>query len=329
MACSPVTGMSSPRRTQASTQQHLLAGLTAGTLTAASLYPIDLVKVRYQVYDKSGSAYRSLAGAFRTIVKEEGVRGLFQGVSPAVLASAVSWGGYFYFYENSKKRKLNQAFDGSGKQLRTKDHLLSGIEAGAYMVFITNPLWLLKTRLQTQHGVELGKSIPKYDGPLDAVKVIFREEGFFGFYKGIVPALFLTSHGAVQFAAYEQLKYAYKSFHDDENCDQPVLVSMTTGILSKVVASTLTYPYQVIKSRLQQRGVLRTVALDTGEVITVAEAKYKGLIDCAIQIQRHEGVKGFFRGLIPNCIKVAPGAAVTFVVYEESLKLIQKYSIGS
>lgn len=85
--------------------QHFFAGLSAGTITAASLYPIDLVKVRYQVYDKSGNAYRSLYGAFETIVKDEGVRGLFQGLGPAVLASAVSWGGYIYFYEHAKVRQ--------------------------------------------------------------------------------------------------------------------------------------------------------------------------------------------------------------------------------
>jgi solute carrier family 25 (mitochondrial folate transporter), member 32 len=62
-----------------------------------------LIKVRYQVYDKSGSsAYRSLHSAFQTIVRREGVRGLFQGLAPAVLASAVSWGGYLYFYEHAK-----------------------------------------------------------------------------------------------------------------------------------------------------------------------------------------------------------------------------------
>ena len=43
---------------------------------------------------------------------------------------------------------------------------------------------------------------------------------------------------------------------------------------------------------------------------------------------RKEGFKGFFRGLIPNCLKVAPGAAVTFLVYEESLKLLRKFHIA-
>lgn len=94
-------------------------------------------------------------------------------------------------------------------QLATTDHLLSGIEAGSVMVFLTNPFWLLKTRLQLQGSASQGA--PRYHGfsgisdlyfiiiyHLDAVRTILKEEGVLGFYKGIVPALLLTSHGAVQ-----------------------------------------------------------------------------------------------------------------------------------
>lgn len=86
--------------------QHFYAGTTAGLVSATLLYPIDLVKVRYQVYDKSGNAYRSITGAFQTIVREEGVRGLFNGLAPATLASAISWGGYIYLYEHAKVSEL-------------------------------------------------------------------------------------------------------------------------------------------------------------------------------------------------------------------------------
>ena len=81
-------------------------------------------------------------------------------------------------------------------QLTTPDHLLSGIEAGSVMVFITNPFWLLKTRLQLQGAV--GQGNLRYNGPADAIRTILKEEGLLGFYKGIIPALLLTSHGAVQ-----------------------------------------------------------------------------------------------------------------------------------
>lgn len=80
------------------------------------------------------------------------------------------------------------------------------------------------------------------------------------------------------------------------------------------VASTTTYPLQVIKSRMQQRSESLEVT-STGE-LRVVERNYGGLLDTTRKIFQKEGISGFFKGCIPNAIRVAPGAAVTFVVYE-------------
>lgn len=64
------------------------------------------------------------------------------------------------------------------------------------LVFIFNPFWVVKTRLALQ-GAE-SASQKRYDGMFDALKTIAREEGMRGLYKGLVPALLLTSHGAIQ-----------------------------------------------------------------------------------------------------------------------------------
>ena len=80
------------------------------------------------------------------------------------------------------------------------------------------------------------------------------------------------------------------------------------------VATTATYPLQVIKSRLQQRS--QTVELSASGGIEIVERRYAGVTDCAKRIWMREGVSGFFKGCIPNAIRVAPSAAITFVVYE-------------
>jgi hypothetical protein len=74
-------------------------------LHVASLYPLELVKTRMQVISDGAGTYRSMGRAFKTVVKTEGFRGLYQGVGPALFAASGSWGGYFYFYEMSKQRK--------------------------------------------------------------------------------------------------------------------------------------------------------------------------------------------------------------------------------
>ena len=103
---------------------------------------------------------------------------------------------------------------------------------------------------------------------------------------------------------YEKLKLWCKT-PEDEQQGPPAYVSMLTGGVAKSVATVATYPYQVIKSRLQQQ-----------------RGKYRGMVDCVLKITRQEGIMGYFRGIVPNALKVAPQAALTFVLYEEAMKLL-------
>jgi solute carrier family 25 folate transporter 32 len=322
--------------------KHLIAGVSGGLASTAVLYPLELIKIRMQVIDsKDRGAYKNINSSIRYIYSRQGIHGFYRGLSPAIVASSGSWGGYFYFYELSKKRKLKN--NNSNKDFNSKlgvfDHLTSGVEAGAILVCLFNPIWLVKTRLALQDDVVVNKITNKYSGIIDTLKTIVKEEGVLGLYKGIVPALLLTSHGAIQFASYEWLKSANiryiqskqiskKKGLDNSNMldnkdtiqDQHPIVSMLIGGTSKIVASVVTYPYQVIKSRLQQRDEVVEMANNKHQF----KPKYKGFLDCFVKIWNFEGVPGFFRGIFPNLAKVAPGAGVTFLVYEEVMKGLHK-----
>ena len=297
----------------------------------------------------------------------EGVQGFYRGMTPAVVASSIAWGGYFYFYEISKGRKLrsNRYHDGPASKLGSWDIITAGIEAGSMMVLFTNPLWLIRTRLALQDvgGSSISSSsnnssysssssssimhnksgqAPRYKGLTDAFVTIIREEGLRGLYRGAVPALFLTTHGSIQFVVYEYLK---ERSLEEYGSSQPAWVSITSGGISKIVASTATYPYQVIKSRLQQResGIIQTGSSGVSTTTTTASSsggggfggvsvshnssaaqpKYTTTRDCIMKIWKNEGFVGFFRGFSLNVLKVAPAAAITFVVYEESLKILR------
>lgn len=188
-------------------------------MSTSLLLPLDVIKVRLQVQEsKLDSRKRSIGAVhvMRTIVRHEGMRGLWVGWSPAVIGSAVSWGGYFYFYEAMKGQLLNQRL--SANKSRDKEQGLTSIDnfvlacsAGGIMVLITNPIWLIKTRMQLQlkKSSEL-HNIRPYRSILDAASRIVRGEGPLALYKGTGPALLLTSHGGVQFVVYEYLK---KHFH--------------------------------------------------------------------------------------------------------------------
>lgn len=150
-------------------------------------------------------------------MRHEGLAGLYQGWTPAVIGSAVSWGGYFYFYEAFKRMLVDYRLGTIGSTqnpssvLDSGDNFVLAVTASAVMVLMTNPVWLVKTRMQLQmKKSQLKHNIQPYKSTADAFRSIVRDEGFLALYKGTGPALLLTSHGGVQFVVYEYLK---KHFH--------------------------------------------------------------------------------------------------------------------
>ncbi|KAE9348627.1 hypothetical protein PF008_g7262 [Phytophthora fragariae] len=286
------------------------AGLGAGAVSTVLLYPLDLVKVRYQVHEKSAHAYRSLGHAFRSIVAEEGVRALFRGMSPALYGATLSWGIYMLVYQNAKERYARMADEGWIQG--SWQHFFSGIEAGCIVVPLTNPIWLVKIRMQVQSNKRMQASVTgkdatrklveniPYRSVTDAFRRIVAEEGASALYKGMIPALFLTTNGAIKFVAYERLKSLYQAHWSPE---MDVIPTLAMGAVAQSIASTTTYPYQVIKARLQQGGPLAD--------------KYTGTWDCTVKIIRHEGYFGLFKGLSANILKVVPTGAIIFAAYEQ------------
>lgn len=137
------------------------AGIGAGAISTALLYPLDLVKVRYQVHERSAKAYQSLGHAFRTIVAEEGIWALFRGMSPAIYGSALSWGLYMFMYHNAKQRYARMAENGWIQG--SWQHFFAGMEAGMICVPLTNPIWLIKVRMQVQSRVQMESSVGTKD----------------------------------------------------------------------------------------------------------------------------------------------------------------------
>lgn len=341
----------------------LVAGITAGSASTILLYPLDLIKVRFQVqvneqFSKSSSSSihnaiktqiqprrQTMMNTMRGILRYEGISGLYQGLSPALLGSAASWGGYFFLYEWMKSRVVEyKKMENETYKLSHLENFTAACASGAIMVAFTNPIWLIKTRMQlqmknAQAQLKSGSTIsnetlkPPYKSMTDAARTIIREESVFALYKGSAAALMLTSNGGVQFVCYEYLKSQFgeytkfsrsKSNASDEKAVifrlQDSIGYLSMGAISKIIASTSTYPIQVIKSRLQQRS--QTAEINLSGDVQIVKRHYTGVVDCIRQIFRKEGVYGFFKGAIPNALRVAPSAAITFVVYESVMDML-------
>lgn len=169
---------------------------------------------------------------------------------------------------------------------------------GALTAVATNPVWVIKTRMLSTSSRHPGA----YTSLVDGARQIWRSEGLRGFYRGLIPSLFGVGHGALQFMAYEQLKRSRGLANSNGQTRQLSNVDyLALSATSKVFAGVLTYPYQVLRARLQTYDARNT---------------YKGVFDVVRQVLRREGPLGFYKGLTPNIVRVLPSTCVTFLVYE-------------
>ncbi|TKY69332.1 Nicotinamide adenine dinucleotide transporter 2 [Spatholobus suberectus] len=285
------------------------AGAAAGAIAATFVCPLDVIKTRLQVHGlPPGQKGSVIVTSLQNIVRNEGFRGMYRGLSPTILALLPNWAVYFASYEQLKGL-LRSSADGCN-ELTTTGNIIAAAGAGAATAICTNPLWVVKTRLQTQ-GMRPG--VVPYKSVLSALTRIMHEEGIRGLYSGIVPSLAGVSHVAIQFPAYEKIK-SYVAEKDNTTVDKltPGSVAIASS-LSKVFASVMTYPHEIIRSRLQEQGQAKNVGV-----------QYAGVIDCTKKVFQKEGIPGFYRGCATNLLRTTPSAVITFTSYEMIHRFLER-----
>ena len=204
---------------------HFSAGMIAETFSCILWVPIDVTKERLQIQEqgKSSTNYRGSVDALRTIMRTEGVRGMYKGYGATVGSFGPFSAFYFTFYEQFKwqSTKVYYGVENEDKDEVTKDlpfwlHLLNSSTASMMASFVTNPLDLVKLRLQVQRGNQaaVGKEMIKmthewgmYRGMLDGLQQIITKEGALGLFRGVGARM--AFHGpsmAITIASYEKFK---------------------------------------------------------------------------------------------------------------------------
>ncbi|XP_060104518.1 electrogenic aspartate/glutamate antiporter SLC25A13, mitochondrial isoform X2 [Heteronotia binoei] len=267
-------------------------GSVAGAVGATAVYPIDLVKTRMQNQRSTGSfvgelMYKNSFDCFKKVLRYEGFFGLYRGLLPQLLGVAPEKAIKLTVNDFVRDKFMNK--DGSVPLVA---EILAGGCAGGSQVIFTNPLEIVKIRLQVAGEITTG--------PRVSALTVLRDLGFFGLYKG-AKACFLRDipFSAIYFPCYAHMKSAFAS--EDGRVSPGYL--LLAGAIAGMPAASLVTPADVIKTRLQ-------VAARAGQTT------YSGVIDCFGKILREEGPRAFWKGAGARVFRSSPQFGVTLLTYE-------------
>ncbi|KZV70963.1 mitochondrial carrier [Peniophora sp. CONT] len=278
-------------------------GGIAGAVGATMVYPIDLVKVRMQNQRSNvvGQVlYKNSLDCVRKVFINEGARGFYRGLGPQLIGVAP---------EKAIKLTVNdlvrgRAMDPETGRIPVPWELFAGGAAGGCQVVFTNPLEIVKIRLQMQgEAAKVEGAVPR-----GAVHII-RQLGLLGLYKGASACLLRDiPFSAIYFPAYAHLKSDV--FHEGRHGKRlSFFETLSAAAIAGMPAAYLTTPADVVKTRLQTEA-------------RKGQTHYKGLVDAFSKIYREEGFAALFKGGPARILRSSPQFGFTLVAYEYLHKFV-------
>lgn len=285
-----------------------IAGGVAGCSEALACHPLDTIKVRMQLRGrKLGPDGKRLPpqGFVKTgveIVKREGPLGLYKGLGAVIVGitpkMAIRFTSYEYF------RKVLAPKDGS--PIGTGATFVAGVGAGlTEAVVVVNPTEVIKIRLQAQsHSMSDPINGVKYKNAAHCLYTVLKEEGIGAIYRGVaLTAARQASNQGVNFTVYSTLKAKLQEMQPQYD-QLPSWQTSIIGLISGALGPLSNAPLDTIKTRMQRESGVST---ETGMARFTRIAK---------QLVQQEGPAALYRGILPRVMRVAPGQAVTFTIYE-------------
>ncbi|KAH0945495.1 hypothetical protein HN011_003856 [Eciton burchellii] len=269
--------------------RHLLSGGVAGAVSRTCTAPLDRIKVYLQVH---GTRQCNIISCFRYMLREGGIKSLWRGNGINVLKIGPETALKFMAYEQVKRAIKS---DNETRELGIYERFCAGSIAGGISQTAIYPLEVLKTRLAL-------RKTGQFDGVFDAAKKIYKQGGLKSFYRGYVPNLLgIVPYAGIDLAVYETLKNNYLRTHDKKE-QPPFWVLLLCGAMSSTAGQVCSYPLALVRTRLQA---------DVG-----TNRSSSTMVGVFKDIFKREGVRGLYRGLMPNFLKVAPAVSISYITYE-------------
>ncbi|KAI6046425.1 mitochondrial carrier domain-containing protein [Pisolithus marmoratus] len=296
---------------------HITAGGMAGAMEALCCQPLDTIKVRMQL-SRSGRAPgmkpRGFIATGAMIVRRETPLALYKGLGAVLSGIIPKMAIRFASFETYKSWLTDKVTE----QTSVGNIFVAGLAAGTTeAVAVVCPMEVVKIRLQAQqHSLADPMEMPRYRNAAHAVYTIVHEEGVATLYRGVgLTALRQATNQGTNFTTYQELKkLAYK--YQPELSELPSYQYMVIGLISGAMGPFSNAPVDTIKTRLQKA---------TYEPGTSAFQKVAAI---AKEMWKQEGFRSFYKGITPRVLRVAPGQAIVFAVYERVRAIIERLNVS-
>jgi solute carrier family 25 folate transporter 32 len=218
---------------------------------------------------------------------------------------------------------LSNKFKNKKENYTAKKQLLISYFSGLSASLLTMPIWTLRTRISliTLNKEESSSFRNRFNVVLLVIKESIEKEGFLKLYKGALSSVILSFHGGIQMTIYETLK---NYLRNKETYKISNIQGSFLGVTSKVIASSILYPFNVIRAR-QQQFDKKSPNLDKNLLknMLVSSNEYGMFINTARIVYNMSGPKGFYKGLSATILRQLPGSSLFFYTYEYTLNLFK------
>ncbi|KAF2263280.1 mitochondrial carrier [Lojkania enalia] len=328
---------------------HATSGATGTAISKLLTYPLDLVITRLQVQKQSQASnkdvdYDGILDAIKKIYKNEGgVKAFYSGVLQETLKGIVDSFLFFLAYTYVRHKRL--ALKGT-RSISVLDEIGVGVLAGAFSKFFTTPIQNVVTRKQTAAMIVARDPTPSVSSNLSAKDIALKirhEKGLQGFWSGYSASLILTLNPSITFLLHKILLRLLVP--ESRRSDPGARITFLLAAISKALASTVTYPFSLAKTRAQMSSeMLSETSRPTSETekreersrSKVSQARRRTVFGTIFRIAKAEGLWALYQGLGAEVLKGFFSHGITMLVKDQIhvvivnlyylvLKLLKKY----
>jgi len=271
------------------------AGGLAGCIATCVVLPFDTLKVALQLQRGQGSSIVAVLTTIRT----GGVRKLWGGLEAALTRQVIYTSSRMGIYAS-----LTAYISQTSARVSFLDKIASAALAGGLSALLSTPADLALTRIQANNSKpkELRQNL---GGVWGVLKEAWKEGGLKGVYRGASPTVVravLLNMGML--AVGDELKQQFS-----QSLPAPYALVLSS-VIAGLVCAVVSLPADLIKTRLQSQK---------------SGGEFSGMRHCAIDTWKKEGPSGFFRGLVPYCVRIAPHGVITLILTPYFASILAQY----